>query len=35
MLYIQGESILTNRIEESRLVRGITQEEQAFKFEDL
>lgn len=39
MLYIQGESILTNRIEELRLARGITQEERASKevfiFEDL
>ena len=33
MLYIQEESILTNRIEELRLARGITQEEQASKME--
>jgi len=31
MLYIQGESILTNRIEELRLARGITQEGQPSK----
>lgn len=33
MLYIQGESVLTNRIEELRLARGITQEELASKME--